>query len=70
MSIDECILAYKDVMKAIFGDETLDFPAIIQEKPRRDRTQRLENAFKDILVKSNMRETELLNDGESRQCRT
>ena len=71
MDVDECILAYSDFAAAVFGEKLSRSPVTIkgQIKPRFDSTK-LEKAVREVIALAGISETELLNDGTDRGCRT
>lgn len=71
MSVDECIAAYGDIAAAVFGKALSHIPVHIEGgvKPRFD-SSRLEGAVKNVIAQSGASETDLLNDGVERGCRT
>ena len=71
MDVDECIAAYSDLASAVFSEKLSRFPVNIKGviKPRFDLAK-LESAIWEAAAKSGISETELLNDGTERGCRT
>lgn len=71
MDVDECIAAYCDLAAAVFGEKPSHFPINIKGKvkPRFD-SAKLESAIRKAVAQSGASETDLLNDGTRRGCRT
>jgi hypothetical protein len=71
MDVDECIAAYTDLAADVFGDRLSRFPVNIKGgvKPRFDSTK-LESAIKKVITQKGVSDTDLLNDGIGRGCRT
>ncbi|GIC93461.1 uncharacterized protein Aud_009949 [Aspergillus udagawae] len=71
MDVDECIAAYTDLAAHVFGEKLSRFPVNIRGgvKPRFD-SARLESAIKKVVTQKSVSETDLLNDGKERGCRT
>lgn len=71
MSVDECITAYSDLAAAVFGEKLSRIPFNMkgEVKPRLD-SARLESAINKVVTQSGASETDLLNDGTERGCRT
>lgn len=71
MDVDECIAAYSDLASAVFSEKLSRIPINIKGKikPRFD-SAKLESAIREAVAKSGISETELLNDGIERGCRT
>lgn len=71
MDVDECIAAYSDLAADVFGYKLSRFPVNIKGgvKPRFDSVK-LESAIKKVITKKGVSDTDLLNDGTERGCRT
>jgi hypothetical protein len=71
MDVDECITAYSELAEAVFREKLRSLPVNItgKVKPRFD-SAKLESAIRKVVVQSGASETELLNDGTERGCRT
>jgi len=71
MDVDECIAAYSDLAAAVFGEKLHHIPVNIkgEVKPRFD-SARLQSAVQKVVAQSGASETDLLNDGTKRGCRT
>ncbi|KAF4215069.1 hypothetical protein CNMCM8980_008758 [Aspergillus fumigatiaffinis] len=71
MDVDECIAAYTDLAADVFGDKLSRFPVNIKGgvKPRFD-SDKLESAIKKVITQKGVSDTDLLNDGTERGCRT
>jgi hypothetical protein len=71
MDVDECITAYSDLAEAVFSEKLSSIPVNIKGeiKPRFD-SAKLEIAICKAVVQSGISETNLLNDGTERGCRT
>jgi hypothetical protein len=71
MDVDECIKAYSGLAAAVFGEKSSRFPITIsgKVKPRFD-SAKLEEAIRAVITQGGASETDLLNDGAERGCRT
>lgn len=71
MSVDECISAYSDLTAAVFGEKLsrIPFNMRVKVKPRFD-SARLKGAVNKVITQSGASETDLLDDGTERGCRT
>jgi hypothetical protein len=71
MDVDECIAVYGDLAVAVFGEKLSRIPVNIKGeiKPRFD-SAKLESAIRKAVAQSGVSETDLLNDGTERGCRT
>ncbi|KAF7173630.1 hypothetical protein CNMCM6106_007691 [Aspergillus hiratsukae] len=71
MDVDECIAAYTNLAADVFGEKLSRFPVNIKGgvKPRFD-SARLESAIKKVVTQKGASESDLLNDGTERGCRT
>ena len=71
MDVDECIAAYSDLAAAVFGEKISRVPVNIKGKirPRFD-SAKLEGAIRKAVAQSGVSETDFLNDGTERGCRT
>jgi uncharacterized protein YllA (UPF0747 family) len=71
MDVDECIAAYTDLAADVFGEKLSRFPVNIRGRvePRFD-SARLESAIKKVIAQKGLSDTDLLNDGTERGCRT
>ena len=71
MDVDECITAYSDLAEVVFGQKQSSLPFNIKVKVQsRFDSAKLESAIRKVLVQSGASETDLLNDGTDRGCRT
>ena len=71
MDVDECITAYSDLAEAVFGEKLSFIPVNVKGKIKsRFDSAKLESAIRKIVVQSGISETDLLNDGTERGCRT
>ena len=70
MDVDECIEAYSGLAEAVFAEKRCQFPANLKGniRPRFDSTK-LQNAIEAVLLRKDVRSTDLLNDGQARRCR-
>ncbi|KAH7111140.1 phospholipase, patatin family protein [Dendryphion nanum] len=70
MNVDECILEYKNIMKAVFEKNSgwLPISWTGKVKARFDPT-RLEDAIKGVITREGASKTDLLNDGNIRDCK-
>ncbi|RFU27453.1 hypothetical protein B7463_g8883, partial [Scytalidium lignicola] len=71
MSVDECIAAYSELAGAVFGkrQSSISFNLAGNVKSRFD-SAKLESAIRKVVVDRGVPETDLLNDGTERGCRT
>jgi hypothetical protein len=71
MDVDECIVAYSDLAAAVFSEKLSRVPVTINGKikPRFD-TAKLGEAIRKVVAQNGASDTELLNDGNERGCRT
>lgn len=71
MDVDECIAAYSDLAAAVFSEKLSRIPVNVKGKvkPRFD-SRKLESAIGKVVTESGASETDLLNDGTERGCRT
>jgi hypothetical protein len=71
MDVDECIIAYSDLAAAVFSEKSSRMPITINGKikPRFD-SAKLEIAIQTVLKNNGAAETDLMNDGNERGCRT
>jgi hypothetical protein len=71
MDVDKCIAAYSDLAAAVFGEKLSHFPVNIKGKvkPRFD-SAKLESAIREAVARGGASETDMLNDGTERGCRT
>ncbi|KFY32151.1 hypothetical protein V493_00462, partial [Pseudogymnoascus sp. VKM F-4281 (FW-2241)] len=71
MDVDECIAAYSDLAAAVFGEKLTQVPVNIKGKikPRFD-SAKLESAIRKAVIRSGVSETDLLDNGTERGCRT
>ncbi len=71
MDIDQCILAYSGLAEAVFGEKKGRLPFNIKGKVKAQfDSAKLEKAIRKTIKDSGICETELLNDGTERGCRT
>lgn len=71
MDVDECITAYNNLTKAVFGEKLHKLPMSLKGfiKPQFDSAT-LERAIKRVIASRGISETAELNDGAQRDCRT
>jgi hypothetical protein len=70
MDVDECITAYNELAEAVFGQKLSSFPFNVKGKVKaRFDSTKLDKAICKVVQRS-ASETELLNDGIERGCRT
>lgn len=71
MSVDECIAAYSDLAAAVFSEKVRRIPVNRkgEVRPRFDSAV-LESAIKKVISQNGASETDMLNDGIERGCRT
>jgi hypothetical protein len=71
MDVDQCILAYNGLAEAVFGEKITRLPFNIWGKVEaRFDSAKLEKAIRKTIKDNGISETELLNDGTKRGCRT
>jgi len=70
MTVEECILAYSQLMKAVFDEKSswLPFSWSGSTKAQFD-SNRLKKAIEEVVVSSGFSKTDLLNDGTDRGCK-
>lgn len=71
MDVDQCIVAYSDLAAAVFCEKLSRVPVTIKGKikPRFD-SAKLGEAIRKVVAQNGTSDTELLNDGNERGCRT
>lgn len=70
MDVDECIKAYSELAKDVFGEKLSSFPFNFKgDVKARFNSAKLEKAVRKV-VQSRASEEDLLNDGKERGCRT
>jgi hypothetical protein len=71
MDVDECIAEYSELAAAVFGEKLsrmlFNFMGKVQA---RFDSAKLESAIRKVIRQSRITETDLLNDGTERGCRT
>ena len=71
MDVDECIAAYSKLAAAVFSQKSSRIPFNIKGKiQERFNSAKLESAIREAMGQSGVSETDLLNDGIERGCRT
>ena len=71
MDVNECITAYSELAEAVFGEKLSSVPFNIKGKVKsRFDSAKLEKAVQKVVIGSGAAETDLLNDGTERGCRT
>lgn len=70
MSIDECILAYTQLINSVFGEKVNNIPVDWSGKirPQYD-SQRLKAAIENVIEKAGAAPDDLMDDGAHRHCR-
>lgn len=70
MDVDECISAYKDLMKAVFEEKLRRVPIswIGNTKAQFD-SGKLKNAIEKVITSRGLHQSDLFNDGTARGCR-
>jgi hypothetical protein len=70
MGIDECILAYTQLINSVFGEKVNNIPVDWSGKirPQYD-SQRLKAAIQNVIEKAGAAPNDLMDDGAHRQCR-
>jgi hypothetical protein len=71
MDVDECITAYIELAASVFGEKLsrTPFNFMGRVQARFDKAK-LESAIRSVIRLSGVSETDLLNDGAGRGCRT
>ena len=71
MDLDECIVAYSDLAAAVFSEKLSRVLVNINGKikPRFD-SAKLRETIRKVIAQNGGLDTELLNDGNERGCRT
>jgi hypothetical protein len=71
MDVDQCIAAYSDLAAAVFGEKLSRFPINIKGKVKaRFDSAKLKSAIRKVVEQIGASETDLLNDGAERGCKT
>ena len=71
MDVDQCILAYSGLAEAVFGKKLSRLPFNIKGNVKAQfDSAKLEKEIRKTIRNSGISETELLNDGAERGCRT
>jgi hypothetical protein len=71
MDVDECIAAYSELAAAVFGENLSRIPFSMKGKIQaRFDSAKLESAIRKVIRSFGASETDLLNDGTERGCRT
>ncbi|KAJ5157873.1 uncharacterized protein N7482_008973 [Penicillium canariense] len=71
MGIDECILAYTQLMSSVFGEKLNNIPVDWSGNIRgRYDSQRLKAAIEHVIEKAGAAPGDLMDDGTQRRCRT
>jgi hypothetical protein len=71
MDVNECIAEYSELAAAVFGEKLSRMPFNIMGKVQaRFDSAKLESAIRNVIRQSGVSETDLLNDGTERGCRT
>jgi hypothetical protein len=61
MDVDECVSAYKELMKAVLEKKSRQTPI--------SWTQKLKSAFEKVIASRGLNQADLFNDGTVRGCR-
>ena len=70
MDVDECILAYSELMKAVFGDKSSWLPFSWTGNIRAQfDSGRLKNAVEKVITSRGLSPVDLFNNGTVRGCR-
>ncbi|KAH7111139.1 phospholipase, patatin family protein [Dendryphion nanum] len=71
MNVDECILEYKNIMKAVFERRASQLPIGLMNGLANTRfdSKMLEGAIKEVITRYNASERDLFDDGSTRDCR-
>lgn len=71
MDVDECIMAYSELAATVFSEKLNRIPFNIAGKIQAHfDSVKLERAIRKVIAQSGAAETDLLNDGPERGCRT
>jgi hypothetical protein len=70
MDVDECILEYSELTKAVFDEKSSRFPInwMGNTKAQFD-SKRLKNAIEEVITRHNASKADLFNDGHPRGCK-
>jgi hypothetical protein len=71
MDVDQCTAAYSDLAETVFGKKLSSIPINITGKVKsRFDSAKLESAVRKVVTQGGASDTDLLNDGTERGCRT
>jgi len=71
MDVDECIIAYTKLAKAVFSQKKSRLPFNLKgEVKAQFDSSKLEKAIRETIKGLGISETDLFNDGNERGCRT
>lgn len=71
MNVDECITAYSILAESVFSQKKSRLPFNLKGKVKAQfDSSKLEKAIQDTIQSGGVSNTELLNDGTERGCRT
>jgi hypothetical protein len=70
MDVDECISAYRELMKSIFEKKSSRLPMNWKGQTKSQfNSAKLERAIKNVIVSHKSMETDLFDDGIKRRCK-
>lgn len=70
MDVDDCILAYSELMKAVFDEKSRRLPINWAGRTKAQfDSKKLKNAIEEVISRYNASKADLFNDGELRGCR-
>jgi hypothetical protein len=70
MDVDECISAYKDLMKAVFEEKLRRVPISWRGNTKAQfDSARLKSAIEKVITSCGLYQADLFNDGTARGCR-
>lgn len=71
MDVDECILAYTKLMKAVFVEKSSRLPISLRGKVKaRFDSKKLKGAVEEVISSTGASPSDYFNDGKDRGCRT
>lgn len=70
MDVDECVSAYKDLMKAVLEEKLSRFPISWTRNTKGQLDSgKLKSAFEKVITSRGLNQAALFNDGTTRGCR-
>lgn len=71
MGVDECILAYTELMESVFGEKITNIPVNLSGKiVSQYDSKKLKNAIENVITRAGLSPTDLMNDGKPRRSKT